>query len=437
MNHADRFEGVSTRRTFTQSSSALLATGGLLANTLPVARAAYAHGSDLIKIGLIGCGGRGTGAAKNALRADKNVKLIAMGDAFQDRLDISLNSLAQIDDLTSKVDVPPERQFVGFNAYQQVIDSGVDVVLLCTPPHFRPIHLKAAVQANKHAFVEKPIAVDAPGVRSVLNTCEDAKRKSLSIVSGLCLRYHDAFQEAASRIHGGAIGQIHTLQANDYRGGIWVRTRQPEWTDMHWQMRNWYYFTWLSGDFNVEQHIHFLDAAIWMFGNEYPIKAVGMGGRTIRNGPEYGNIYDHHSVVYEFKNGAKLYSNTRQMPECFSDLSVQVVGSGGRANLSEKRNGVWIQSDTKWSYESESNDIYQAEHDDLFASIRKGEAKNHGEYMSKSTLLAIMGRMATYTGKSITWEAAMNSKEDLTPPKYEWGDLKTPEVARPGETEFV
>ena len=430
-----------TRRQFATKTNAGLSAALLASTSLSLERSAFAGGSDFIRIGLIGCGGRGTGAAKNALVADSNVKLTAMGDVFEDRLDMSLQSLSKMADVSARVDVPKERQFSGFDAYQKVIDSGVDVVLLCTPPHFRPMHLEAAVQAGKHAFVEKPIAVDAPGVRAVLETCKKAKQKNLCIVSGLCLRYHNGFIEAAKRIHAGDIGELYTLQANDYRGGIWLRPRQPEWTDMHWQMRNWYYFTWLSGDFNVEQHIHFLDVCIWMMKNEYPVKAIGMGGRTVRTGPEYGNIYDHHSVIYEFANGARLYSNTRQMPDCSTDLSVQVVGDGGRAHLSERKKGVYLKQNNRgvpqWTYDGVDNDVYQTEHEDLFTSIRKGALVNHGEYMAKSTLLAIMGRMATYTGKTITWDAAMNSQLDLSPAKYEWGDAPIPEIARPGITEFL
>ena len=223
--------------------------------------------------------------------------------------------------MRQKLDVPRERQFVGFDAYQQVIDSGVDVVLLATPPHFRPAHLRAAIDAGKHVFAEKPVAVDAPGVRSVLETCELAATKGLSVVSGLCLRYSKGFQALVARLHDGAIGDIHTLQANDYRGPIWVKPRQEDWTDMHWQMRNWYYFTWLSGDFNVEQHVHFLDVCAWIMQDTYPESAVGMGGRQVRTGPEYGNIYDHHGVVYEYANGTKLFSNTRQMSGCYNDMS--------------------------------------------------------------------------------------------------------------------
>src|SRR5688572_8235040 len=274
----------SDRRRFLSTSTAALAS-------LSLVPAVHAAGSDLLRVGLIGCGGRGTGAAAQALRADKNVLLTAMGDAFEDRLTGSLESLKNTD-VAAKLDVPPERQFVGFDAYKQVIASGVDVVLLTAPPHFRPAHLKAAIDAGKHVFAEKPVAVDAPGVRSVLATCEDAKRKNLAVVSGLCLRYSHAFQETIKRIHDGAIGQVATMQTNDLRGPIWIKPRQPDWTDMHWQMRNWYYFTWLSGDFNVEQHVHHLDVCSWVIG-EYPVRATGQGGRQVRTGPEYGNIYDH------------------------------------------------------------------------------------------------------------------------------------------------
>ncbi len=397
----------------------------------------HAAGNDLIKVGLIGCGGRGTGAASQALMADSHVQLTAMGDAFEDRLQLSLKSLNKIEGLESKIDVPKERQFVGFDAYKQVLASGVDVVLLTTPPHFRPLHLQAAVAAGKHVFAEKPCAVDAPGVHSVLRSCEEAKKKNVAVVSGLCLRYHYPYREAVHRIQDGAIGDVRMLLANDYRGPIWVKPRQPEWTDMHWQMQNWYYFTWLSGDFNVEQHVHNLDLCAWAMGDQYPVKAIGMGGREVRKGPEYGNIFDHHSVVYEYANGARLISNTRQIEGCKSDISVTILGSKGAAHLTEKRNGVRISAQGEWRYSGEEKNLYQVEHDELFASIRAGKPINNGEYMAKSTLLAIMGRMATYTGQEITWDMAWNSKEDLTPPRYEWGDLATPEVAVPGVTRYV
>ncbi len=422
-----------SRRRFLKSSTAAVITGAIAINP-KLAGSVHVAGSDLLRVGLIGCGGRGTGAAAQAVAADKNVKLVAMGDVFKDRLESSLAQLKEDKTIADKIDVPEDRRFVGFEAYRQVISSGVDVVLLAEPPHFRPKHLKAAVDAGKHVFAEKPIAVDAPGVRSVLATCEEARRKNLSIVSGLCIRYHYGFQETIKRIHEGAIGEIRALEANDYRGPIWVKPRQREWSDMEWQMRNWYYFTWLSGDFNVEQHVHYLDVCSWVMKGEYPVKAIGTGGRQVRTAPEYGNIYDHHSVTYEYADGARLFSNCRQQAGCRNDISAFAIGTKGTAEVSERR--LAISGETQWAYRIPGNNMYQTEHDELFASIRNGNPRNDGEYMCKSTLLAVMGRMATYTGQLITWEQAWTSLEDLTPAKYDWGSIPTPPVALPGVTQF-
>jgi predicted dehydrogenase len=425
-----------SRRDFLKVSTAV--AGGLAA-TLPFGSNVHAGGSDVLRVGLIGCGGRGTGAAAQALNADKHVKLVAMGDVFADRLQLSLDTLRKDARVADKVDVKPDHCFTDFDAYQKVLASGVDVVLLCTPPHFRPAHLKAAVEAGKHVFAEKPVAVDAPGVRSVLATCELAKKKGLSIVSGLCLRYDLGFRETVRRLQDGAVGDLIALQANDYRGSNWAKPRQPGWTDMQWHMRNWYNFTWLSGDFNVEQHVHFLDVCAWVMKDQYPVRAVGMGGRQVRTGPQYGHIYDHFSVVYEYANGAKLFSNCRQQVGCKTDISAHVMGSKGRAGLSERRKGLVIQTaDDTWHYDGPMNEMYQTEHDELFASIRSGKPINNGDYMTGSTLLALMGRMAAYTGQLITWDMALNSKEDLTPPSYEWDiALPVPPVAAPGVTKFA
>jgi predicted dehydrogenase len=424
----------SSRRRFLETSS--LATLGSLA-ALSGPKNVHAAGNEELKVGLIGCGGRGSGAASQALKADSKVKLWAMGDAFQDRLELSLNSLQKIEDVAPKLDVAKERRFAGFDAYKHVIEC-CDVVLLATPPQFRPLHLEAAIAAGKHVFAEKPVAVDAPGVRRVLKICEEAKAKNLSIVSGLCLRYSYPFVETIKRLHDGQIGKIQNLQANDYRGAIWVKERQPDWSDMTWQMRNWYYFTWLSGDFNVEQHVHYLDVCSWLKG-EYPVKAVGLGGRQVRTGPEYGHIYDHFSIVYEYADETKLISNCRQMPGCIGDMSCHVYGTKGLAHLGERKRGMHIKSDSgEWRYEGEENNLYQTEHDELFASIRNGRPINNGDYMAKSTLVAIMGRMAAYTGQAITWDMAMSSKEDLTPPAYDWNvPMAVPPVAMPGVTKFA
>jgi predicted dehydrogenase len=425
-----------TRRDFLQTSTAAV-VGGAMAAVLPLASNVHAAGSDVIRVGLIGCGSRGTGAAEQALNADKNVKLVAMGDVFEDRLQLSLDTLKKNQRVADKVEVKPDHCFTDFDAYQKVLASGVDVVLLATPPHFRPIHLQAAVEAGKHVFAEKPVAVDAPGVRSVLTTCELAKKKNLSIVSGLCLRYDLGFQDTVRRLHDGAAGDIVALQANDYRGAPWAKPRKPEWTDMQWQMRNWYNFTWLSGDFNVEQHVHFLDVCAWVMKDEYPISAVGMGGKQVRVAPEDGHIYDHFSVVYEYANGVKLFSNCRQQKGCKNDISAHVMGTKGRAMLSERRKGLAIHTGSDWYYNGPKNQMYQTEHDELFASVRSGRPINNGVYMSRSTLLAIMARMAAYTGQVVTWEMALNSREDLSPSAYDWNiKLPVPPVAMPGKTKF-
>jgi predicted dehydrogenase len=423
----------------------------LAASAVAVASAPSLHaaGDDLLKVGLIGCGSRGTGAAGQALLADKNVKLVAMADAFEDRLDESLDNLLKKEKVAAKVDVKPDAKFVGFDAYKEVI-ARCDVVLLCTPPQFRPLHLKAAVEAGKHVFAEKPVAVDTPGVRSVLESCAAAKKKNLSVVSGLCLRYDAGFKETVKRLHDGAIGDVVTLFANDYRGGRWEKKRQPDWSDMTYHMRNWYNFTWLSGDFNVEQHVHFLDVCSWVMKEQYPVRAIGMGGRSVLSGPEYGNIFDHFSIVYEYAGGARLVSNTRQHPKTKGDMSAVALGTRGRALLSERTNGLTIGTGKNdWVYEGPFNEMYQAEHDELFASIRGGKPINNGAYMAHSTLLAIMGRMAAYTGQEITWKMALESKEDLFKaalgatndepvPNYDWKTkLIHPPVAVPGVARYV
>jgi predicted dehydrogenase len=431
MKHSPKPPSLSRRQFLISSGASVVGTAFAVRPGL----AAAEPERETLRVGLIGCGGRGTGAAAQALAADPNVKLVAMGDAFSDRLEGSLNELRNQQEIVAKIDVAADKRFVGFDAYQQVIANS-DVVLLATPPHFRPIHLKAAIEAGKHVFAEKPVAVDAAGVRSVLASCDEARKKKLAVVSGLCLRYSKGFQEIIRRIHDGALGEIRTLQANDYRGPIWVKPRRPEWTDMEWQMRNWYYFTWLSGDFNVEQHVHFLDVCAWVMKGEYPVNALGLGGRQARTGPEYGNIYDHHSVIYEYADGVKLFSNCRQMPGCRNDMSCHVMGAKGVAEISESR--MRLKTDTDWTYRGEKENIYQNEHDQLFASIRRGEPINNGEYMAKSTLLAIMGRMATYTGQSVSWEQALNSVEDLSPASYEW-TAKPPEspIAVPGIAKLI
>jgi predicted dehydrogenase len=342
--------------------------------------------------------------------------------------------------------VPASRCFVGFKAYQDLLAlKEIDLVILATPPGFRPQHLKEAVARGKHIFCEKPVAVDAPGVRSVLKTVEEAKKKKLSLVSGLCWRYDHGMRETFKRVQDGAIGNLTSLQTTYNTSGLWMVEPRKSWTGMEWQLRNWLYFTWLSGDFNVEQHIHSLDKIAWVMGDKYPVKAVGLGGRQVRTKSEYGHIFDHHSVVYEYENGVRLFSNCRQQDDCAKDISDHIVGTKGVCHIDASREIFTIKSfqpgQKRWRYlkgkDKTDRGMYQNEHDELIAAIRSGKPINNGEYMTNSTLMAIMGRMATYTGQEILWQEALKSQEDLMPAKLEMGPRETPPVARPGVTKFI
>lgn len=426
-----------TRRDFLKDSAGAALIGGA-ALSLGGLPAVHAAGSDIIRIGLVGCGGRGGGAALDALSADKGVQLVALGDLFADHLQQKRASLQH--ELKGRgiaaeqFAVTEERCFVGFDAYKQVINC-VDVVLLAEPPHFRSIHLKAAIEAGKHAFVEKPVAVDAPGVRAVLASCDLAKQKGLTVVSGLCWRYHDGMRATVQKILDGSIGDIVALQCiyNTRRPKPPI-PRNSQWSDMEYQVRNWYYYTWLSGDHNVEQHVHSLDKMAWVMGNQYPVRAVGMGGRQAIIEGEPGNIFDHHAVNYEFANGVRCVSFCRQQSNTVSETEDYVTGSKGRTQLIRPAE-AWANNYKRRSHKS--IDMYRQEHVEFFASIRGGKAKNDGEYMCKSTLMAIMGRMASYTGQQITWEQAMKSKQDLSPPAYEFTSLPNPQIAVPGVTTLV
>ncbi len=432
----------------------LFTTAATAGSVLAMHRGAHAAGSDILKVGLVGCGSRGTGAAWNAVRADPGVRLVALADAFADRLDSSLKALKERS--PDQVDVDPARCFVGFDAYKELIASGVDVVLLATPPNFRPLHLAAAIEAGKHVFVEKPVGVDAIGVRSVLATCEVARKKNLSVVSGLCWRYNAVIREAVKRVHDGAIGDIVAVQCTRNLGGLWHRGHKPEWTEMEFQMRNWYYFTWLSGDHNVEQQVHGIDKCSWAMRDKPPKKAWALSGRQVRTDPMYGNIYDHHAMVYEYDNGTRMYAFARQQPGCFNDYSEVLLGTKGKCDLQKGR----IEGETNWaysdgtgklarvgaqSYAKDGRTMHQVEHDEMFAAIRAGKPINNGEYMCQSTLMAILGRTAGYTGQEITWEQMKASKLDLSPERYAFDspppilpgpDGKYP-VAMPGITKFV
>lgn len=425
-----------SRRQFLATTSAVAA----VAASPSLAAGAYAGGSDLLKVGLVGCGGRGTGAASQALNADSGVELVAMADAFEDRLQSSRARLQRQfnkDDQHPRVNVVDDNCFVGFDAYKQVIDKS-DVVLLASTPHFRPRHLKAAVEAGKHVFCEKPVAVDGPGVRSVLESVEKARQNNTSLVSGLCWRYHYGKRAVFDKIKEGMIGDIVSMQCSYMTGGVWDprKTKEECKSEMEYQLRNWYYYTWLSGDFNVEQHIHSLDKMLWAMDDEAPVTISGSGGRQVRTDPKYGNIYDHFNVVYEWANGVKAFARCRHWQGCENDVNDYIVGTKGRADVMKHR--IFdLEGNEIWKFEGEGGDMYQIEHDELFASIRGANPINNGDYMCKSTMLAISGRMAAYTGQKLTWEQCMNSQEDLSPPSYDWVDVPIPDVAIPGKTKFA
>ena len=424
----------SSRRNFlTNSSTAIV--GGAVATALPRAPAVHAAGDDTLKIGLIGCGGRGNSAAGNAMRGDPNVKLTAMADAFEDRLDQARKVLGR--SLRDKYAVDDDHAFFGFDAYKRVIESDVDIVLLCTPPHFRPQQLRAAIEHGKHVFCEKPVAVDGPGVRSVLKTVKQAKQKDLSIVSGLCWRYDYGVRETMKRIQDGAIGDVTSVQENYLTGTLWHRGRKPAWSEMEFQMRNWLYFTWLSGDHIVEQHIHSLDKALWLMNDELPQNCFGLGGRQVRTDNKWGHVYDHFAVCYEWANGVKTYAFTRQIAGCHNDVDDYVLGTKGRAHLLGTRGRPRIENgDGAWKYKGPRPSMYDVEHKEMLAAIRAGQPINNGVYMSYSTLMAIMGREACYTGQTITSQDMLNSTFDMSPNRYEWGDVTLPRVAMPGQTKL-
>jgi predicted dehydrogenase len=424
-----------TRRGFLKTSTGL-AVGATLAGTMAVPRAVHAGASETVRVGLIGCGGRGTAAAQNALDASRDNVLVAVGDAFADKAQASVDQIRRNESYADRVNVPDDHVFAGFDAYKQVIDSGVDVVILAEPPHFRPQHLAYAVEKGKHAFVEKPVAVDAPGVRSIIETCDKAKAKGLAIVSGLAWRYHPSVRETVRRIvEDKAIGDIVAIQSCYNAGTLWHRGDKPEWSRMEYQVRNWLYFDWLSGDHICEQAIHSLDKTAWLQGDRQPVQAFGMGGRQQRTGSEFGNIYDHHTVFYEYPGGVRVYFTCRQQQDCSAYVDELVLGTKGRASIIEGR----IDGEKPWQAPKDDKiDMFVIEHQNLFNSIREGKPINNGHYMANSTMIAIMGRMCTYTGQQLTWDQCINSQERLGPETYAWtDDVPATSVAIPGRRKLV
>ncbi len=389
----------------------------------------HAGASDTIKVGLVGCGGRGKGAAANSIDAAEGVKITVLGDLFPDQLEEARKSFGERP--KEKYDIPADRAFSGWDAYQKVLASDVDYVILATPPGFRPMMIKAAIEAGKNVFAEKPVAVDPAGVRTVIAAAEMAAKKNLGIVAGTQRRHQPSYVETIKRIKDGAIGDIVSGSGWWMQGGLWSKPRQPEWSDMEWQVRNWLYIVWLSGDHIVEQHLHQIDVMNWVMGGP-PRLALGMGGRMVRTDPVYGHIYDFFSVQYEYPGGIKAQCMCRQIDGTYSRIGEEVVGTKGKA-IPEK--GI-TEGPNKWKYESEKSiNPYVQEHTDLIESIRAGKPLNEGKQTAESALTAIMGRMSAYTGKVITFKAALESPLDLFPKKLEFGPLPVPPVALPGKEE--
>lgn len=422
----------STRRDFLKKTS-VAAVGGTLLGGLSIERSAHAQSNDTLKIALIGCGGRGSGAANQALNTHTQgpVKLVAMADAFKDRLDGSYNNLKK--EHKDRVEVPEENRFVGFDGYKKAI-ALADVVILATPPGFRPMQFEEAVRQGKNIFMEKPVATDAPGVRKVLAAAEEAKKKNLKIGVGLQRHHQLGYIDTINRLHDGAIGDIVSMRC--YWNGTtpWVHPRKElekqygrPLTEMEYQLRNWYYFVWTCGDHIVEQHIHNLDVINWV-KNGYPVRAQGMGGCEVRKGPDYGQIFDHHGVEFEYADGSRCFSYCRHINGCWDSVSEHVVGTKGTCDVS----GYTIRGENAWRFKTPgARDPYQQEHDDLFAAIRNNKTYSEAENGARSTMTAIFGRMATYSGKMLDWEDAINSKINYFPPTLAW-DADMPVKPLPG-----
>jgi predicted dehydrogenase len=419
-----------SRREFLLTTSAVAGTAAL--NLVPNA---FAGASAPIKVGLIGCGGRGRGAAENICEAagtSYNVKIHAIGDVFKDRVNDCLDFLKGSDRSKDKLDVDKERCFVGFDAFQKVTDC-CDLIMLATPPGFRPQHLEYAVKAGKNIFTEKPVAVDGPGIRKVLAAAEEARSKNLAVVAGTQRRHQAGYIESMKRIHGGEIGDLLSARVFWNQGNIWAYPRKEGWSDMEYQLRNWYHFNWLCGGCIVEQHVHNLDVACWAFGG-HPIRCVGMGGQEVNTAPEYGESFDHFAVDYEFPDGVHVLSMARQIANTASDVNEYLVGTKG--TWASANGAHRFSNGTSGRVRKEVNPYVQ-EHIDLLESITTSKPINELKQVAESTLTAIMGRMSAFTGKAVTWDQALNSKLNTFPDKLEWGSMPPASVAKPGTTPLI
>ncbi|MEZ5939929.1 MAG: Gfo/Idh/MocA family oxidoreductase [Planctomycetaceae bacterium] len=428
-----------SRRDFLKTSS-IAAVGAAALHSLSAG--AYAAGEDTVRIGLVGCGGRGTGACSQALKSPGRVRLIAMGDVFRDQMDGSLNNIekAVAKDDTAEITVAEESKFIGFDAYKKVIDSGVDVVILATPPGFRPMMLEYAVEKGVNVFMEKPVATDAPGVRRVLEAARKAKEKGLKIGVGLQRHHQAPYQDMVGRIHSGEFGDVRALRVYWNSGGVWDprKNRDQVKSEMEYQLRNWYYYTWLCGDHICEQHIHNLDVGNWVMSKngelQFPVKANGMGGREVRKDKKYGEIFDHHAVEYTYADGTVMMSQCRHIRNVWNSVTEHVHTTKGIVHLSDRSPngirggggfGIKYFDGTEDVYKGDSRDPYQVEHDDLFTAIRNGDAYSEAEYGAMSTMTAILGRMCTYSGQEISMQDALERGVGIMPEDLSW-DAKLP-----------
>lgn len=415
-----------SRRGFIKTSAAVSAAALM---TDLGANFAHAAGSDKIKVGLVGCGGRGTGAAQDNSKAGEGIQMIALADLFEDKLKANqakFNAMGK-----DKFDIPDDRCFSGFDSYKKILETDINLVILATPPGFRPQMIKAAIEAGKNVFAEKPVGVDPTGIRMVLEAAKMADEKKLALVTGTQRRHQAPYLEVIKRIHDGDIGDIQAGQCYWNQGGLWNHGRKPEWSDVEWQIRNWLYFTWLSGDHITEQHVHNLDVMNWVMGGP-PKSAYGMGGRQVRTDPAYGHIFDHFTIEYTYPNNAKVLSMCRQIDGTDSRVSEFVVGTKGTSDPNN-----WIKGEKAYKWEGNFRNPYEQEHVDLVASIRAGTPLNEGKRIAESTLTAIMGRMSAYTGKMVTWDFAMNSKLDLMPKDLQFGPMPVAPVAVPGKDQLI
>jgi predicted dehydrogenase len=414
------------RREFLKTSATV--TTAAVAGSLLGTGFAGAQAAERLRVGLIGCGGRGTGAADNCVKSSPDVEIYALGDVFQDRLNGCRDNLQK--QIGDKLNVTDDRCFVGFDAYQKVLNSGVNMVILATPPAFRPTHFRAAVDAGKHVFMEKPVAVCPTGVRMIMEAGKTATEKKLGVVAGTQRRHQAGYVQTIQRIHDGALGKVQAVQCYWNQGGLWMNARQPNWSDVEWQLRNWLYFTWLSGDHICEQHVHNLDVTNWVL-QAHPVKCVGLGGRQARTDPAYGQIYDHFAIDFDYPDGVKVLSMCRQIDGCANRVGEYVIGTEGTSDP-----GGWIRGKTSFQAQGGQN-AYVQEHADLIKSIRDGQPLNEAQTVAESTLTAIMGRMSCYTGKEVTWEQALNSKLDLMHEDLAFGPMPVDPVAIPGKTELI